>query len=81
MTPTRVSDCFMHTLNSSLPLPTRRTGVCIHWTGLLDCTSGMDYILADFSTHLRTFLLSMIKITVLLLAKQNVGSGVSSGYI
>ena len=56
-------------------------GVCIHWTGLLDWTTGLDYWteLLDWTTGLtleltfELFLLSMIKIAVVLLAKLNLG--------
>ena len=57
-------------------------GVCIHWTELLEWTTGMDYW-TDLRTTFELFLLSMIKIAVVLLAKLNLGiwSKLSSGYI
>ena len=44
-------------------------GVCIHWTGLLDWTTGLTLEL----TFELFFLLLMINIAVVLLAKVNLG--------
>ena len=44
-------------------------GVCIHWTGLLDWTTGLTFEL----TFELFFFLSMINIAVVLLAKVNLG--------
>ena len=44
-------------------------GVCIHWTGLLDWTTGLTFEL----TFELFFFLSMINIAVVVLAKVNLG--------
>ena len=46
----------------------KNPGVCIHWTGLLDWTTGLT-----FELTFELFFLSMINIAVVLLAKVNLG--------